>query len=143
MFKQFFRLTFVTFIWKHYKRIIVSTALLFAFLWFVGYAHSEYQSYANLHQAKGAQSSFFYKWIAQILGVSCYLLFHYLMPSRKQQKLKLKEKAKEQEKELKKASKPFKSKKVPPPDPNEPDPFEQIRKKDKLRSRAEMLVDEK
>ncbi len=128
MFKQFFRLTFVTFIWKHYKRIIVSTLILFAFLWFVGYAHAEYLQFANEQAQANAQKSYFFKWAAQLLAVTIYLLFHYLMPSRKQQKIS-KQKAKNFKAEA--------------PAPGEPDPFDAIRHKDKLRSRTEVMLNEK
>jgi len=123
MFKQVFRLTFVTFIWKHYKRLIVSTALLFAYLWFVGYAHAEYLQYANQDQNVSVGQSFFIKWIALILGVAVYLLFHFLSPSRKQKK---------------ESAKPIEAHE---PKPGEPDPFDAIREKDSLRSRAEIVLD--
>lgn len=127
MFKQVFRLTFVTFIWKHYKRIILSTVLLFACLWFIGYAHSEYLNFAKQQENTNVEQSFFFKWAAQIIGVAGYLLFHFLMPSRKQLKAKDKDK-----------KKPIT---VEPPLPGEPDPFDTIRQKQKLRSRAEMMID--
>ena len=126
MFKQVFRLTFVTFIWKQYKRVIVSTALLFAFLWFVGFAHSEYLDYATREGVENVGSSFFIKWIALILGVAIYFLFHYLTPSRKDLK----------------NNKNKESIKVMPLADGEPDPFDQIRNKEKLRTRAEIVIDE-
>ena len=126
MFKQVFRLTFVTFVWKQYKRVIVSTALLFVFLWFVGFAHSEYLDYATREGVENVGSSFFIKWIALILGVAIYFLFHYLTPSRKDLK-------NNNNKE---------SIKVMPLADGEPDPFDQIRNKEKLRTRAEIVIDE-
>ena len=126
MFKQVFRLTFVTFIWKQYKRVIVSTALLFAFLWFVGFAHSEYLDYATREGVENVGSSFFIKWIALILGVATYFLFHYLTPSRKDLK----------------NNKNKESIIVMPLADGEPDPFDQIRNKEKLRTRAEIVIDE-
>ena len=122
MFKQVFRLTFVTFIWKHYKRLIVSTILLFAYLWFVGYAHSEYLNYASQQESLSVGQSFFIKWLALLIGVGLYLLFHFLAPSRKRQKKD-------------------KQSTVNEPVPGEPDPFDEIRKKEKLRSRADMMID--
>lgn len=125
MFKQVFRLTFVTFIWKQYKRYIVSTTLLFAYLWFVGFAHSEYLEFATSDGVEASVGgSFFIKWAALILGVALYLLFHYLAPSRKKTK---KEKGKTE---------------VPPLAEGEPDPFDQFRNKKKLRTRAEILIDQ-
>ncbi|MBX2846945.1 MAG: hypothetical protein KTR16_01395 [Acidiferrobacterales bacterium] len=125
MFKQVFRLTFVTFIWKQYKRIIVSTVLLFAFLWFVGFAHSEYLDYATRENVDNVGVSFFIKWIALILGVAIYFLYHYLMPSRKDLKKKKSKDAIE----------------IKAPADGEPDPFDQFRNKEKLRTRAEILID--
>lgn len=121
MFKQVFRLTFVTFIWKQYKRYIVSIALLFAYFWFVGFAHTEYLEFAATQENTNVGTSFFIKWFALLIGVSAFFLFHYLAPSRKELKQKVK---------------------VSPPKQGEPDPFEQIRNKEKLRTRAEIIIDE-
>jgi len=127
MFKQVFRLTFVTFIWKQYKRIIVSTALLFAYLWFVGFAHSEYLDFATREEIKNVGNSFFVKWLALIFGVAVYFIFHFLAPSRNKQK---NDKSKDKIK-------------VTPLAEGEPDPFDQIRNKEKLRTRAEIIIDKK
>lgn len=124
MFKQAFRLTFVVVIWKQYKRAIVSTALLFAYLWFVGFAHSEYLSFAELQPEETSIAlSFFVKWFALILGVALYMGFHFFTktPNKK--------------------SKGNERAKLNAPSTDEPDPFEQIRHKEKLRSRAEIIID--
>ena len=138
MFKQIFRLTFVTFVWKQYKRIIVTTLLLFAYLWFVGFAHSEYLDFAAQDENANRGASFLFKWVALLIGVSTYLLYHFVFMARKQHKEQAEEKAKEEAK--KKPNKTTKIK-VEPPRPGEPDPFAAIRTKDKLRSRAEMIID--
>ncbi len=124
MFKQVFRLTFITFIWKKYKRLIVSTLLLIAYLWIIGFAHSEYLSYAELqNQQEHVGSSFFIKWIAMLVGVVAYFLFYFFFTGKKHHK--------QNSDTTMMASKKD----------DESDPFDAIRKKDKLRSKAEMIID--
>lgn len=120
MFKQVFRLTFVTFIWTRYKRLIISTTFLFAYLWFVGFAHAEYLNYASKQALDDVGHSFFIKWIALAIGIGCYFLFHFLSPSDKQAK----------------------QNPATTPQPGEADPFDAIRQKEKLRSRAEIIIDD-
>jgi len=122
MLKQVFRITFITFIWKHYKRFIVSSVLLFTYLWLVGFAHSEYLEFAStLQPPPDVSVSFFVKWAALIGGVVMYLLVNFLASNTISDK-----------KEKKNAT-PIKE--------GEPDPFEHIRTRKKLRSRAEIMIE--
>lgn len=129
MFKQVFRITFVTFVWKQYKQIIVSTVLLFAYLWLVGGVHADYLSYAELQSDQSlAGKSFIYKWAALISGVLCYLGYHSLR-RRKSARLKNKSAGKA-------------TAKLTDSEQNDgPDPFAEIRLKSKLRSRSEIMID--
>ena len=87
MFKQIFRLTFATFIWKQYKRIIVSTLLLFAYLWLVGSIHSDFLSYAELQTDQTmAGRSFLLKWAALVSGVVLYLAYNFIRSAKRKAK---------------------------------------------------------
>lgn len=84
MFKQMFRLAFVTLIWKQYKAAIISTVILFAYLYLVGSIHSDYLLHTSL-QNDGSTSgtSFIVKWLALTSGVVCYGLFHFFRTKQK------------------------------------------------------------
>lgn len=121
MFKQVFRLTFITFVWKKYKRIIVSTTVLFASLWLIGFIHDEYLEFAKLHNDSNLGLSFMLKWLALLSTVAIYLIYNY-MGSRKEKISK---------KKVQEAVS----------DDSADDPFADIRTRKKLRSRAEMIID--
>ena len=121
MFKQVFRLTFITFVWKKYKRIIASTIFLFAYLWLVGYVHDEYLEIARLQEQNNIGLSFMVKWLALLSGAVIYLVFNLLgTKSRKNSVRQV----------------PAES------DGTEAnDPFAELRTRKKLRSKAEMIIE--
>lgn len=124
MFKQIFRVAFVTLIWKQYKHIIVSTLALFAFLFLVGNVHTDFLTHAKLQETKtGLGISFLYKWLAFALGVALYFAFHYYRTRQTNKKPKKKDTP-----QTNQAS-------------DEQDPFTNIRERKKLRSRADFLTD--
>ena len=135
MFKQIFRITFVTFIWKQYKRVIVSTATLFAYLWLVGSIHADYLSYAELQADEVLIGySFLLKWAALIAGVILYLAYHFIRGARRRGKSQNPD-ASSKTTALKKANS------IADGEQQGPDPFAEIRSKRKLRSRAEIMMD--
>ena len=119
MFKQVFRLTFITYVWKQYKRAIVSTILLFLYLYLVGSMHEDYLNYARLEDSSQVGNSFLIKWAALGFGVLVFLAYHFLRRDKRN------------------------AGKLPPelPQTGEDDPFAEIRRKKKLRSKADMLID--
>ena len=120
MFKQLFKLTFVTFIWKRYKKIIVSTALLFFYLWLVGRVHGDYLSYLELREnAPDPGLSFILKWAALLFGVFIYFIFHFIYPH----------------KFIKKPTNISENDDVD-------DPFNSLRHSKKLRSKADIIIEE-
>lgn len=124
VFKQIFRVAFVTLIWKQYKALIVSTFLLIAYLLLVGSVHSDYLTHSQLkNDTSGSGMSFVYKWTAYTAGIVLYFGFHALRSTRPK-KQDLAEKAKQANKTAK--------------DDIE-DPFAAIREKGKLRSRADFI----
>ncbi|RBP48688.1 hypothetical protein [Arenicella xantha] len=125
IFKQVFRIAFVTLIWKQYKHIIVSTFLLFAYLFLVSSIHSDFLTHTVLKEDKsGSGLSFVYKWLAFAAGIGAYFFYHSLR-SRLTKQTKPPAAVKET------------SVNAPTVDPD--DPFNAIRARKKLRSRADFL----
>lgn len=122
MFKQLFRLTFVTFIWSRYKAVIVSTILLFMFFWLTHKVHADFLTYSKLQgESENIGLSFIIKWGVLIAGIVLYFIYNHLVS--RYSKNKPKNKAKQV---VKKAIKD--------------DPFDEIRKKDKLKSKADFIL---
>ncbi|NNC98986.1 MAG: hypothetical protein HKN85_02270 [Gammaproteobacteria bacterium] len=134
MFKQIFRITFITLVWKQNKQLIVSTLILFGYLWLVGSLHADYLNYAELLEDQSvAGRSFVLKWAALAGGVLIYLGYHFVRGSRRR-KIKAKEITRPGG-EKEKIKLMIESEKAGP------DPFAGIRAKQHLRSRAEMMID--
>jgi len=128
VFKQIFRIAFIALVWKQYKGLIISSTLLIAYLLLVGNVHQDYLTHSQLQKdASSSGMSFVYKWLAYAIGIALYFGFHALRSSRAP-KEDLSEKAKRANKDAKN-------------DLN--DPFAAIRERDKLRSRADFIEQEK
>jgi len=125
IFKQAFRVAFVALIWKQYKAAIISTLLLFAFIFVVGNVHEDYLTAVGPENID--QKTFIYKWLAYVSGIAIYLGFHVLRARVKPKNMSDKEKIQES-KELETGG---------------DDPFAQIRARKKLRSRADFLMENK
>jgi hypothetical protein len=140
MFKQIFRITFVTLVWKQYKSAIVSTLLLFAFLWLVGNVHQDYLVYAAEHNDEGLVGrSFLYKWIALVGGVLLYLSYHWLRSTSS----KTVKEVQPKNGYLTKGNSSNRKNNLFSDNDHDDDPFAELRNKGKLRSRAEILVNKK
>lgn len=128
VFKQIFRVAFVALIWKQYKGLIISSLLLVAYLLLVGSIHQDYLTHSQLQKdTTGSGMSFVYKWLAYAIGIALYFGFHALRRPRAA-KEDLSEKAKQANKDAKN---------------DLDDPFAAIRDRDKLRSRADFIEQEK
>ncbi len=129
MIKQVLRLTVVAWVWKKYSSLIISTLILFGFFWLVNLIHQDYLTYAE-HQQLPVGSSFIIKWLALTLGSAVYFW-----------KVRFKTVAAPEESE-----KP-KKQQVRLPSGNDgskkvnPDAFEELRYKSKLRSKADIIID--
>ena len=131
IFKQVFRVAFVTLIWKQYKHIIVSTLLLFAFLFIVGKIHSDFLENAKLAgDTTGLGISFIYKWLAFIAAVGLYFGYHFWRTRNTDSKTD--KKSAKKDKKIKEAAAFEES--------DDDDPFDKIRVRKKLRSRADFLI---
>ena len=129
IFKQVFRIAFVTLIWKQYKHLIVSTFLLFAYLFLVSSIHSDFLTHTVLKEDKsGSGVSFVYKWLAFAVGVGAYFFYHNVR-ARLIAKRKSTTKTGASPKKMSDVSQAI--------DPD--DPFAEIRERKKLRSRSDFL----
>jgi len=124
IFKQVFRLAFITLIWKQYKAVIISTLLLFLYLFLVSNIHSDFLTHTELqNDTSGSGLSFVYKWLAFALGVTAYFLFHFVRGKKTKSKS---------------TKVPFKGTEAAP-ELDEDDPFANIRERKELRSRADFI----
>ena len=130
IFKQAFRIAFVTFIWKQYKAWIISSLLLLLSFFLIGKIHTDLLPYWELQQdTSQTAASIIYKWLAYLGSTLLYFLYHYFRP-KNQPTNKETEKLKHEnlEQELANLSK-------------NDDPFNEIRNKDKLRSRSDFILE--
>jgi hypothetical protein len=128
VFKQIFRVAFIALIWKQYKALIVSTALIIAYLLLVGSIHDDYLRLSQLQKDTSESGmSFIYKWAAYSLGVVLYFGFHAIRRPDSE-KENLSERARQANKEA-----------IHDLD----DPFTAIRERKTLRSRADFLEQNK
>jgi len=74
IFKQAFRVAFVALIWKQYKAAIISTVLLFIYLYIVSRIHQDYLTAVGPDGIE--KLTFVYKWAAFITGFAVYFGFH-------------------------------------------------------------------
>ena len=129
MLKNLLHLTLLSYLWKRYKTLILSILLLMLYFWLVGKVHQDYVSYSELNEDHQYLAlSFIIKWIAFAIGAIVFLLFNTLSPLRDR------------------PAAPEKKKPAPGASAKSPkreaiDPFEQIRHKDTLRSRADFILE--
>ncbi len=123
IFKQAFRIAFVALIWKQYKAAIISTLLLFVYLFVVSSIHQDYLAAVGIEKVN--KLSFIYKWLAFIVGFVVFFGFHMVRGRIKTKTLSTEQKIAES-KDL---------------TDSDDDPFAAIREREKLRSRADFLID--
>lgn len=138
MINNLFRITFVTFIWSRYKATIISTILLFLFFFLIGQVHQDYVSYAELNKdTANIGLSFVAKWCAFIGGSAFYIWLNVrFLAANKKQSEKADPKLRKLERAIKKPKKQDQTQDV-----KSDDPFDAIRKKDKLKSEADFIID--
>jgi len=133
IFKQIFRIAFVALIWKQYKAWIISTVLLLLGLYLIGQIHTDFLQHWQLQgDTSKTGQSFIYKWTAYLGSIALYIGFHYFRPKKEplNNQKKNKEKQKELTLELEKLS-------------GDQDPFSAIRKREKLRTRSDFILEGK
>lgn len=171
MMNQIFRITFVTFIYKRYKQTILSTALLLFVLWLIEKIHQDFVNYSQLNEDTSFLAvSFGLKWFAFACVTGLYTAWNlfFKRESFKKENLSKAERKKygqllndEDELEddliakmralpISKVTSKVTAKTTEKELQNEkdgddikPDPFAQIRDKDRLRSKADLVLNKK
>ena len=129
MFKQVFRVAFVTLIWKQYKGSIISTLLLIAYLLIVSNVHQDYL----LASGDDAEKiTFVYKWLAYLAGIILVCTYHWI-----------KTKFSQNDDETSEGNTKAQIEKYRAMENTSDDPFAEIRAREKLRSRADFLMEKK
>ena len=133
MFNRLLKLTIAGLLWNRYGSMILSTVLLFLYFWIVSLIHQDYLDYLALQESSGGVGlSFILKWLAYIAGVIAYWLFNSFVIKRTARKRggeKLETGGASTD-----ARKPAGSSKGE-------DPFDAIRHREKLRSKADLLIE--
>lgn len=125
-----------TYVWKRYKKIIISTAALFLGYFLINAIHHDFLEYQKL-SGSGQQLllSYILKWLA--LGAITALYYYINIHNRiKNGKEPLTKSSKQQ-------ANSAKNNKAENQTENSPDPFANIRKKETLRSRADIEMDKR
>lgn len=133
MINQLLRLSFIAYVWKRYKKLIVSTVLLLLCFWIVALLHQDYSHYAQLNDDKKYLGiSFLLKWLSYGVALAVYVYFNRLAgnTTTKSGQQDLLPQGHETEKNT-------------PSDHQEADPFEHLRHKKQLKSKADQLIDKK
>lgn len=129
MFKNLLHLTLLTLLWKRYKRLIISTLILFVYFWLVGKLHEDYVDYVELNENQQFLAlSFLLKWLAFTFGAVIYLLLNVLIIRGNRPTSAQTGAADSSSTDSK-------------PKAKDADPFAQIRQRKKLRSRADFLIE--
>ncbi|MDJ0833365.1 MAG: hypothetical protein QNJ69_07550 [Gammaproteobacteria bacterium] len=128
MLKNLLQLTVLTVVWKRYRTVIISTLLLFLGFWLLGQLHDDYIRYSELNDDKRFLAlSFFIKWSLYILAVVGYLLYN----ARFSLRVGSSKDPVQADSSNQSSGQPAQS----------ADPFAEIRRRDKLRSRADFVIE--
>ena len=134
MFRFLAKSALATVVWKRYRRPIGSTLALFISYFFIAMVHSDYVAWATTTAEHGhLWASFVIKWLA-LIGVS--ILYYWFNTRPLTQTNTTDESAGQKSKSRRKPAS------VNPDIPPGLDPFATIRTKDKLRSRADVAMDQ-
>ena len=131
MLKNLIQLTLLSVVWKRYRSMILSTLLLLGYFYLVALVHEDYLSYSALNDNQQYLGfSFILKWLAFIIGLAVYLLYNFGFLLRKRPNAGH-------------PATPTQSASTPEPSSQagKTDPFERIRRRDKLRSRADFIIE--
>lgn len=121
MWNSLLKLSVVSYVWKRYRRTLIGFPLLLLYFWGVGLIHEDFIAYITLDGGKqGVAWSFIVKWLLILAGIVVFILLHLngVVTSA------------------------HSTDNVEPPsvDDVEQDAFSRIRKKDKLRSKADVIL---
>ena len=142
MFNKLLNVTLVGFLVNRYGAMIVSTLVLFAYFWVVGLIHRDYLDYLELQGgSQGVGLSFVFKWLAFIVGIILYWLFNSYVRKKADRKRNTQSSSSLKAAGLR-ANKSAVNTQASA-DTEADDPFAEIRQKEKLRSRADIVIESK
>ena len=125
MFKPLIRITLAHLIWRHYKPVLVATAVCIVGLVLVSMLHADYVAFAKQLQGESYLGlSFIAKWLLYILIVGIWI-YIWIRTLRQQQRVQNIRQLMASEEDT---------------TTNESDPFYHIRHKDKLKSKADVIL---
>ena len=141
MWNNLLKLTVVSWIWNRYRRTIIALPLLLLYVWLVNLIHDDVIAYATLNNDPSWLGwTFFLKWLFVLLGVGVFVMIH--ISGRQVQPEELDSlKVKMQSEPVSKTNKEDAASHTEPA--SESDGFEAIRHKNKLRSRADFILQNK
>ncbi len=126
---------FVTVVWRRYKRLIVSTALLFVAYFLVALIHDDYMEYARTANSGNLAGAYLLKWAVLLAATVIYYLVNFPVPSlRGTAKKRPVKKPPLSRQKIKEAPAQI------PEERDSADPFDSIRRKKKLKARGDALL---
>ncbi|MEO0442379.1 MAG: hypothetical protein AAFZ92_01365 [Pseudomonadota bacterium] len=128
MWNNLLKLTLASYVWKRYRRTLIALPVLLIYFWLVNLIHNDYLAYAELDDSQmGVGLSFVIKWVLVFIGFIIFIIIHFTGGSRNSGE----------------------HKQVQPGDQgygtgasaSHADASDAIRQKQKLRSRADMILE--
>ena len=124
MWNNLLKLTLASYIWKRYRRTLIALPLLLLYFWLINLVHQDYLAYSQLNDSQvGVGLSFVVKWILIFIGIFTFIFIHFTNGANRSSADNMQ------------TSKSDLG--------SDSDAFDAIRQKDKLRSRADVILDKK
>jgi uncharacterized protein involved in cysteine biosynthesis len=135
MWNNLLKLTVVSYVWKRHKKTLIALPILLIYFWIVNLIHHDVIAFATLKEStQWLGWSFLIKWIFILLGVLVFIYIHISSTANPADSL-----SSTPENKVKRSKKSQHSDSDSP----EKDPFQNIRQKTKLRTKAEIILEEK
>lgn len=132
MWNNLLKLSLISYIWKRYKRTLIAFPILLLYFWVISLVHQDFLQYTQLKGSEqGVGLSFIVKWLFMLLGVGVFVFLH----------INSAEDSKPQAQSTQDKRKNSKTTKTTASVHN--DAFANIRKKEKLKSKADKVIDDK
>lgn len=133
MFKFLAKSAVFSLVWSRYRKVILSTVILFGIYFTVSLMHKDYLEYAKLSHADNIALSYVFKWATLLLASIIYYWTNMYQSRAKSEQASTQAPAKASSKSKARSEKPA-------PEDTKNDPFAEIRKKGKLSSKAEQIL---
>jgi hypothetical protein len=149
MLRPLLKVTFFAWVWQNYRHLIGSTLVLFVAFWLTNKVHQDYLSYLSLKGSdEGVGLSFVIKWLVIFCSIILYFLFNSYLSKRLNKSKSgnprsgwFKKTSNDSETPERRKGKRLQAKEDSAED-SANDPFANFRGTQKLRSRAEIAIEE-